>query len=1745
MEEQLAATLRQLQDGLARAEAAAQAADLRAAAAEQRAAAAEQRAAAVEGQAGSAAAAAASAAGAAAHAAQGAAEAARDASPHRGGQRPNGFGMGGGLGGSFFPGGLVDTRLLNKPGEYSGPSQWAAWSFQFRNWLGVVDAEMKDKLITAQGLSEEDVANDGLGDDMLQRSRGLYMILASLCRGAAATKVENSGDGEGFVAWQRLYREANPGTSGHHAARMQELLAARFRREHLAADFDAFDLLAARYETETRQVLPDSLRNAVVTRGLDDASLRQHLLLNAGRLESYTALRSELLAVQLAQRGAAAMAQSSSAPSGGQAPMDVDSVVAAVLARVGKGKGFKGKDGKGKDGKGKHKDGKGKHKDGTTKGGKDGGKQKAKDGKGSGERRCFRCDQPGHYKRDCPQRVAAIEGGGDPTYDGAAAEQEPMKINVASVQEGSPGPVFIMAARGAEDANSDDIMIDSGAARSTCPPGFGGQGACLREPARVLNLRSATNAPIKHLGDATVPLRTSCGRELLADFAVSEVTHPILSVAGLVDKGFTVTFGPDRAAVSRSGVEELSLVRRGGLYWLPARPSPSAAASATRVCVARPVVSATAAAEAGEEQAADTDDEPLRAGTGEYEEPRDTGGAASSGHTDAAAAQQPAQQRRGRVRGGTSSEDAVLQSAGWRGPAAIGPPSAPVPKAASVPAAPSAAARAQHELTHIPAQPWCQVCVESKAADMPHRPRQAGGDIPELQIDYTFWPDVAGGTVAIAVLCWPRVGAVYAATCAKGPGDYVVGCLATALELWGLQGAITLRSDQEPAVLALVSAVLAKRGGEGGQPEATPSRSSQSLGGAERYNQAVSSQLRSLLLQLQRRVCAEIHVGLNAFPWAVRHAAWLLTRFVVKEHGSTAWALLRGRPFAGDVAEFGETVLGRLPGATAADRKDEARWVEGVWLGKTEVSDEHLLGTRAGIQRVRCVRRRPAAEAFSKALVLSFKGVPWNLAAAPGSGRARGDSGKPEEEPRADSNLRSRMAGGTLENEGAATAPAAAPTLRQIEVEAGPLAGRLPYVTRALLERHGRTLGCGRCGGDLTVAHSPACRARFANIAAAAGAAAAAAGEPSAAAGAAGRRAGAADREESPGKKARLQAPAASAGAASSAASGAGGAPPPPGAQEAPDEDMDDEGPQGKRLRLAVVRSILAEDAGQQPATESDFGNLVAAVAADGREEERGREQGSFRYVHGPVWCSRSGRELAADRVEKARALEMRQMAAKGVVREVPRSSLPPGARLLKTRWVDDERFGDAARGDFVRSRCVSMEFRSYDGVRDDTYAGTPPLWVLRFVVSFCASQPRGKRMHLGTADISVAFFHAQMDEEIFAEAPRGCCSEGSVWQVLRAMYGTRKAAKLWARYVRDFMVKEGWSAVRPVPGLFWHRALDAVCEVHGDDFLYAAPLPNHAAIDQQIRRHADAKILGKVGPEIAGGTASFLKRGLGYDSAGDVFTIVPNRKNVADVVRACGLDAASARPADTPGTKATGSSLRDADVALDGDAGRAFLSIGGGLVYVSLDRPDLQFTAKTVMAQASAPTRLTEARLKRAVRFLAGAPVLLWSFPRQPWPAVVDITVDSDWGGSGPDGRRSTTGMVVRFGRHVLETASVTQSTIALSSGEAECIAMVRGAAAGVNIKAVLNEMSFDVGVKLHTDSRAAKGMAMKSGLSNKTRHMSIKVCWLQELVEAKVISLATVRSEDNVADILTKWLPLAALTRHLKEMGLSWLRT
>ena len=101
---------------------------------------------------------------------------------------------------------------------------------------------------------------------------------------------------------------------------------------------------------------------------------------------------------------------------------------------------------------------------------------------------------------------------------------------------------------------------------------------------------------------------------------------------------------------------------------------------------------------------------------------------------------------------------------------------------------------------------------------------------------------------------------------------------------------------------------------------------------------------------------------------------------------------------------------------------------------------------------------------------------------------------------------------------------------------------------------------------------------------------------------------------------------------------------------------------------------------------------------------------------------------------------------------------------------------------------------------------------------------------------------------------------------------------------------------------------------------------------------------------------------------------------------------------------------------------------------------------------------------------------------------------MDSDHAGDAMT-RRSTTGMVALYGLHVLKHSSNVQSTIALSTGESEYYALVKGGSVGLGLQSLLEDFAVETQL-IQSDATAAKGTVRRAGLG-KARHIRTRFLW------------------------------------------------
>ena len=288
-----------------------------------------------------------------------------------------------------------------------------------------------------------------------------------------------------------------------------------------------------------------------------------------------------------------------------------------------------------------------------------------------------------------------------------------------------------------------------------------------------------------------------------------------------------------------------------------------------------------------------------------------------------------------------------------------------------------------HRITHTPFRSWCPECVKARAKAYPHFSvkKDEQRTIPTFHLDYWFMRDRRGAELVPVATMRDDLSKAFKAHVVSGKGDVagVAKQLARDIERLGYDGDIALKCDQEAALMDLVKALVKERVGKKTLVETAKAKDSASNGVAERAVQSVEGMVRTFKFALEKKLGVQISSTHPIMTWIVEHSAETLNRYHISLDGRTAYERVRGKAYKGEMIEFGRRVFHKLPGKPEGGSM-EKRWIEGIWLGKTPRSDEHIISLESGrIVKARDVVLRLESESWDADKALGVKVVPDGL----------------------------------------------------------------------------------------------------------------------------------------------------------------------------------------------------------------------------------------------------------------------------------------------------------------------------------------------------------------------------------------------------------------------------------------------------------------------------------------------------------------------------------------------------------------------------------------------------------------------------------------------------------------------------------------------------------------------------------------------------------------------------------------------
>ena len=486
----------------------------------------------------------------------------------------------------------------------------------------------------------------------------------------------------------------------------------------------------------------------------------------------------------------------------------------------------------------------------------------------------------------------------------------------------------------------------------------------------------------------------------------------------------------------------------------------------------------------------------------------------------------------------------------------------------------------------------------------------------------------------------------------------------------------------------------------------------------------------------------------------------------------------------------------------------------------------------------------------------------------------------------------------------------------------------------------------------------------------------------------------------------------------------------------------------------------------------------------------------------------------------------------------VPRSSVPREKRLLKGKLVCKRKQDDAGQVTRYKVRYVAKGYAQKPGIDfTKTTAPTARLESFRSILHLAATLG----WDIQHFDIKTAFLHGVLpdDETAYMEQPPGFEAPGKetwVMRLMKSIYGMRQASRRWNQTFHQAVLEWGFERV-PCEWCVYVRHTSSgtvIFAVHVDDIFSIANLPEeNARFRTQLKSKWDISDLGPIkfalgiaigrnANEISLSQTSFIDRIVDQFGQGD------------------------AHPVDTP--MVAGLQLRrpDKSVATPPEiqawsARTPYRELVGSLNYIAVaTRPDIAYAVGRLASFLDCYREEHWVAAIRVLRYLKGTRSLCLVLGGSRPPSLLGYS-DADYANC-KDTSRSVSGYCYSLGSGAISWRSRKQRTVADSTCYAEYTALHETSREAIFLRQLLDNLAFPCrgSTPIHCDNDAATRLAEDHVLHSEVKHIRVKLHTIRDYIAFGDVKVLRVRSEDNIADILTKPLGRTDFLRLRGYLGL-----
>ncbi|GJW27013.1 retrovirus-related pol polyprotein from transposon TNT 1-94 [Tanacetum coccineum] len=468
----------------------------------------------------------------------------------------------------------------------------------------------------------------------------------------------------------------------------------------------------------------------------------------------------------------------------------------------------------------------------------------------------------------------------------------------------------------------------------------------------------------------------------------------------------------------------------------------------------------------------------------------------------------------------------------------------------------------------------------------------------------------------------------------------------------------------------------------------------------------------------------------------------------------------------------------------------------------------------------------------------------------------------------------------------------------------------------------------------------------------------------------------------------------------------------------------------------------------------------------------------------------------------------------------------PDKAFVITLKWIYKVKLDELGGILKNKARLVARGYRQEEGIDfEESFAPVARLEAIRIFLAFAAHM----NMVIYQMDVKTAFLNGNLREEVYVSQPDGFVDPDKpnyVYKLKKALYGLKQAPRAWYDMLSSFLISNDFSKGSVDPTLFIRREGKELLlvQIYVDDIIFAASTPELCDLFAKI-------MCSKFKMSMMGKISFFLGLQISQSPRG---IFINQSKYALESLKKYGFE--SCDPVDTPMVEKSKLDEDKEGKAVDPSHYRGMI---GTLLYLTASRPDLQFAICMCARYQARPTEKHLNAVKRIFRYLKGTVHRgLW-YPKDSSIALTAFA-DADHAGC-QDTRRSTSGSIQLLGDRLVSWSSKRQKSAAISSTEAEYIALSGCCAQVLWMRSQLTDYGFGFNkIPMYCDNKSAIALCCNNVQHSRSKHIDIRFHFIKEHVENGVIELYFVNTEYQLADIFTKALGRERIEFLINKLGM-----